>query len=70
MMNYDQMVILVNLAENSRDAISGEGTVTIAIKNIHPMARPTRPPGSSPGDYVCLCSKTLVVAWMMNPPRF
>jgi len=56
MMDPDQMVqILVNLAENSHDAISGEGIVTIAIKNMHLDGTANETAGIvPPGDYVCL----------------
>lgn len=36
MMDPGQMTqVLVNLVENARDAISGEGTVTVTLENMH-----------------------------------
>ena len=56
MMDPDQVTqILVYLAENAHDAISDEGAVTVAIKNVHIDGTIGDTAGVAPaGDYVCL----------------
>ncbi len=47
--------ILVNLVVNSRDAISGTGTITLKTENVSLDASAVAvEPGASPGDYVLL----------------
>lgn len=46
--------ILANLAANSRDAISGVGSLTISTANISVISRSDTLPGLVPGDYVQL----------------
>ncbi|MDD3584743.1 MAG: ATP-binding protein [Kiritimatiellae bacterium] len=56
MMDPGQMTqVLVNLVENARDAISGEGTVTVTLENMHLDGTADETADIvPPGDYVCL----------------
>ena len=47
-------LIILNLAINGRDAMTGGGELGIATRDVTVSARPTRPADPLPGDYVCL----------------
>jgi signal transduction histidine kinase/CheY-like chemotaxis protein len=45
---------ILNLAINARDAMSGGGRVTVAVRNVS-LGEPTAPEEPRPGDYVEMC---------------